>query len=342
MRNTSAILASVLLASAGSLVGCSHLAQSDVPISAPPEPPVPATFRVPDAELQQPLVFIAYGDTRFTSPAETDASNPIARRALIAKISGMQPGAIFIDGDLPWHGVPEDYAVYREEIRAWREQRLRIYPALGNHEFQQCQEEACLDRWWSAFPELRGRRWYSVALGRQVLAVALDSDASLLPDSEQRGWLERQFTGIDPRVRLILIVLHHPPVADVQTVKSADHNPRPNELALADYLDGFAAHTSARIVVTAGHIHNYERFDRGGVIYLVSGGGGAKPYEVDRAPADRYQSADFPNYHFVRFEMRDKTVVGEMYRLGTNASAAAGAQPDTWEVKDRFELTLPP
>ncbi|MGO9512038.1 MAG: metallophosphoesterase family protein [Steroidobacteraceae bacterium] len=318
------------------LAGCRHLA--DVPFQAPPEPPAAATFSVPDAELPDPLVLIAYGDMRFTNPSETSATDPGARRALIGKIAAEQPAAVFINGDLPWHGVREDYEVYREESSPWRQQRLRIYPALGNHEFAGCSESECLERWWTAFPELRGRRWYSVALGSKVLGVALDSDAPLLPGSEQRQWLERQLSAIDPHVRFVLIVLHHPPVADVQAVKLVDHNPRPNEQALADYLGALAAHTNARIVVSAGHIHNYERFTRDGVVYLVSGGGGAKPYEVDRTPDDLYQNSDFPNYHFVRFEVRAKTLIGEMIRLGPSAAV----EPEAWEVRDRFELTLPP
>jgi len=328
---------SAMAASAVILAACLNLA--DAPIQAPPEPPVAATFSVPDAELPDPLVLIAYGDMRFTGPSETGASNPTARRELIAKIAAEQPAAIFINGDLPWHGVPEDYEVFREESRPWRRQHMRIYPALGNHEFAGCSEPACLEHWWTAFPELRGRRWYSVAVGSKVLGVALDSDASLLPGSEQRRWLENQFSVIDPRVQFILIVMHHPPVADVQTVKMVDHNPRPNEQALADYLGGLAAHTRARIVVIAGHIHNYERFEQAGVQYLVSGGGGAKPYEIDRTAADLYQDTDFPNYHYVRFELRAKTLLGEMIRLGENAAAA---EPKDWQIRDRFELTLPP
>ncbi len=325
------------------LAGCGHLAEAPLPIQAPPEPPVAATFSVNDTDLPNPLVLIAYGDMRFTNPAETAATNPSVRRALIDKIADEQPAALFINGDLPWHGVSADYAVYREESRPWRQQQLRIYAALGNHEFAACAEAECLERWWSAFPELRGRRWYSVAVGSKVLAVALDSDASLLPDSEQRRWLEHQLSIVDPRVQFILFVLHHPPVADLQTMHLADHNPRPNEQAFAEYLTGLAAHTRARIVVSAGHIHNYERFMRDGVIYLVSGGGGAKPYEVDRTPADLYQSRDFPNYHFVRFELRPNTLVGEMIRLKTSAAGAPapGAATD-WEVRDRFELSLPP
>ena len=297
-----------------------------------------ATFSIPDSQLPSPLVLVAYGDTRFTDSSETNASNPIARQALIAKIAAERPAAVFIDGDLPWHGVAPDYAVYREETAQWREQHLRIYPALGNHEFAACSEPACLDRWWSEFPELRGRRWYSVALGSDMLAVVLDSDASLMAGSEQRQWLEEEIVAQSPKLRLVLIVLHHPPVVDIQTNTMADHNPRSNEQALADYLEGIAPQRHARFVVVAGHIHNYERFERGGILYLVSGGGGAAPFPVERTAADLYQDTDFPNYHYLRFELRAKTLAGEMIRYGQGAAA----EPGQWQIRDRFELTLPP
>jgi hypothetical protein len=296
------------------------------------------TFSIPDSALPDPLVLIAYGDTRFTQAGEITASSPTVRRALIAKIAAENPAAIFINGDLPYRGIPEDYAVYRTETQVWRDKQLRVYPALGNHELSACLESMCLDRWWTAFPELRGRRWYSVAIGSKVIGIALDSDASLLSGSEQRTWLERQVSALDPKVRVILMVMHHPPVADVQTVKLADHNPRANEQALALYLKEAARHTGARFVVSAGHIHNYERFSQDGVTYLVSGGGGAIPYEVDRTPSDLYQSTDFPNYHYVRFELRGSTLIGEMIRLQDYGAAG----PARWAPKDRFEITLPP
>jgi hypothetical protein len=297
-----------------------------------------ATFSVPDSALPDPLVFIAYGDTRFTNVSETAASSPGVRQAMIAKIAAENPAAIFINGDLPWHGIVDDYAVYRSETRAWRAAHLRVYPALGNHEFSACMEPICLDRWWETFPELRGRRWYSVAIGAKVVGMALDSDASLLPGSEQRAWLEAQVASLDLKVRVVLIVMHHPPVADVQTVKLVDHNPRQNEQSLADYLQKAAAHSAARFVVSGGHIHNYERFAQDGVTYLVSGGGGATPYEVDRYGADLYQNTDFPNYHYVRFELHAATLKGEMIRLEDYASL----KPVQWKAKDRFEISLRP
>ena len=296
------------------------------------------TFSVPQMDLPDPLVLIAYGDMRFTSTSETEASSPNARQALVARIAEENPAAIFINGDVPWHGVDADYEVYRSETRRWRARHLRVYPALGNHEFSACQESICLERWWGTFTQLRGRRWYSVAIGDRVVGIALDSDASLLPGSEQRSWFEDQVASLDPKVRVVLIVMHHPPLADVQTSKLTDHNPRPNEQSLAAYLKTAAAASAARFVVSAGHIHNYERFEKDGVVYLVSGGGGAFPYEVERTAPDLYQNADFPNYHYVRFTLRHQILSGEMIRL----SDYAAAHPKAWQALDRFEINLQP
>jgi len=296
------------------------------------------TFTVRDADLPDPLVLVAYGDMRFTSPTESGATSPVARQALVAKIAAENPAAIFINGDIPWHGIEADYAVFRDETRAWRERHLRVFPALGNHEFSACLESACLGHWWQTFPELRGRRWYSVALGARVVGIELDTDTSLLPGSAQRLWLEDQVATLDPQVRFVLIVMHHPPVADVQLRTNTDHNPRANEITLAEYLKTVAPKSAVRFVVSAGHIHNYERFARDGVVYLVSGGGGAAPYGVDRTPPDQYQSADFPNYHYVRFELHGDRAVGEMIRLADYAAV----KPTLWQTRDRFEITLQP
>jgi len=292
----------------------------------------------PDAGLPDPLVLVAYGDMRFTDAAETHATNPAARRALVAKIASENPAALFINGDIPWHGIEPDYAVFRAETGLWRDRHLRVYPALGNHEFSACLESACLERWWATFPELHGRRWYSVAIGTKFVGIALDSDASLLPGSAQRIWLEGQIEGLGLHVRLVLLVMHHPPVADLQTGRLADHNPRPNEIALTEYLGRVAPKSAARFLVSAGHVHNYERFDQDGVVYLVSGGGGAAPYEVVRTPSDRFQSGDFPNYHYVRLELHGDRVTGEMIRLVDYGAP----DPRQWQIRDRFQITLQP
>src|SRR5208282_2517831 len=113
------------------------------------------TFSVPQSALPDPPVLIAYGEMRFTQPGETLASSPAARQALVARVAAEHPAAIFINGDLPWHGLAADYEVYRNETQVWRDQQLRVYPALGNHEFLACEASICLQQWWADFPQLQ-------------------------------------------------------------------------------------------------------------------------------------------------------------------------------------------
>ena len=153
--------------------------------------------------------------------------------------------------------------------------------------------------------------------------------------SAQRSWLEREISGLPASVRYVLISLHHPPVADPQEGLLAGHNARPNEEALAEYLDQIEASCPARLIVSAGHIHNYERNVRHGVTYLVSGGGGARPYPVVRSPFDLYQGTDFPNFHYLRFEVARQALSVQMIRLRDPDVAAGEA---AWDVRDRFEI----
>jgi hypothetical protein len=66
----------------------------------------------------------------------------------------------------------------------------------------------------------------------------------------------------------------------------------------------------ARFVVIAGHIHNYERFFEDDIVYLVSGAGGAVPYEVDRTEPDFYQTSEFPNDRCVKITIGDSGLNG--------------------------------
>ena len=169
-------------------------------------------------------------------------------------------------------------------------------------------------------------------LGRSVYILNLDSDSSLLPGSEQIVWIQAQLASLPSTVRFVFFNLHHPPVVDVQANGDASHNGRPNEHALAEFLAKAPEKSRARFIVTAGHIHNYERFFQDGIVYLVSGGGGADPRPIVRAPADLYHDPGFPNYHYVRIVQDGENVTGTMVRVA-DPDAAAPA----WQEKDHFE-----
>ncbi len=291
------------------------------------------TFSVSDAALGKHVTVVAYGDMRFHDPSNTTVTNPLARKELVDRIAEEKPSAVQLTGDVPYKGSDAaDYANYKVESEPWRAAGLRVYPAMGNHELAGGAEQG-LENWWTAFPELRGKRWYSVALGSRIYLIQLDTMSDLQDGSEQRTWLDAQLKQLPKTVDFVLIGLHHPPVADIQTRFEVDHNPRPNEIALRDFLTKVQPAMHAQILVTAGHIHNYERAQVGGVIYLVSGGGGAKPYEVDRGTQDLYQDKDFPNFHYIRLELEKNELKATMFRL----KDPAGAKIE-WQEKDHFEV----
>ena len=300
----------------------------------------PPQLKVPAARPGGPLTFVVYGDTRFTERPRV--SNEVARRALVARMASENPAAILIGGDLVYSGSDTgDYAVYHSETAAWAQRNIPVFPALGNHEFKDCDREsddsACLENWWRAFAalELRPYRWYSVSIGPSILALMLDSDAALKAGSEQRAWLEQQLVeaNADPRIEFILIVLHYPPVRDPIFPRGRD------EAQVERYLSSRAkaGKLRARVVVIGSHVHNYERFDREGVIYLVSGGGGAKPVRVLRMSHELSRLKTAVNFHYLRFTLEGGQLTGTMVRF--DAKDHSG---DPWSEPDRFEVAYHP
>lgn len=291
------------------------------------------TFRIAADRLPNPLTLIAYGDQRFTDPSNVKATNPRVRRWLAEQIAAEHPAAVIMNGDVPLSGdVSNDYEVFQSETKPWRDEHLLVFPALGNHELHGDLQQA-LEHWWTTFPQVRNRRWYSVEFGSRVYLLALDSDTSLLPGSEQARWIEAQISGLPDSIEFVVVALHHPPVADIQKHIEVSHNPRPNEIALRDYLSKTARTSHAAFLVSAGHIHNYERSIFEGVTYLVSGGGGAVPYFVERTPEDQYQSIVFPNYHYVKLTIRKDSMHGDMYRVSDPEATTLHVQ-----VKDSFDI----
>jgi hypothetical protein len=293
------------------------------------------TFRIGDDQLPSPLTVITYGDQRFTDPANVRQTNPRIRRWLVNQIAAEHAAALIMNGDVPLAGnIANDYAVFQAETQAWRDTHLRVFPALGNHEWHGDPEQA-LENWWNAFPALRNRRWYSAQLGSRLYLLFLDSGASLAPASDQARWIEKQVEGLPSSIDFVVVSLHHPPVADIQEHIEVSHNPRPNEIALRDYLSKAARTAHASFLISAGHIHNYERNVVDGVTYLVSGGGGAPPYFVERKPEDLYQSILFPNYHYVKLTLEKDRMHGAMYRVVDPESETL-----TVGLKDHFDLTV--
>ena len=220
----------------------------------------PFSFRTPPAE-PIPFTFAVFGDSR------TSAEQSAGVGRLMA---GHDPHFLLHSGDLVSNGT-----IYEQ----WEEQfftplgdviaRTPLFPVPGNHE----QNAA---HFYNYFPS---GSWYSFVYG-DAHFIALDTNEAtggFTPGSEQYGWLERTLAQSEARWRVLWF--HHPPYS------SGSHGCSVGQReALAPLLERYQVD-----VVFNGHDHIYERSFpmRGnrraddGVVYVVTGGGGAPLYPVD-------------------------------------------------------------
>lgn len=280
------------------------------------------------APVKTPFHFVAYGDTRFHDPNDTDAANPIARVTLVKAIADVAPAFVCFTGDIVYNGYdPEDWKVWDRETSIWRERGIHVYPALGNHDVHGKLETA-LGNYFQRFPYLENSRNYSVRAANSLI-LALDSDL-IEVTGPQGEWLAAQLDHVPADVEFVFVVMHHPPYTSSSDEKmfGGGHSARAPEIALAKMLEDRQAKARYKIIVFSGHVHNYERHEHGGVTYFVSGGGGAHAYPIERAPDDPFQSKQV-NYHYLFVEVDQHAVKITMNRLDLTSGSPAWTQPDS-------------
>ena len=278
-----------------------------------------------------PFGFVAYGDTRFMDPADHEHSAPERRRAIVSQIAADKPDFIVINGDIVYDGGnSNDWKVFDQESAPWREAGVRVFPALGNHDVRG--GAPALASYFGRFPELKEQRWYSLRYGN-CLFLILDSDVEHGPGSPQGDWLKSELDGVSKDVDFVFLAMHHPPYTkSTEHLMGGGHTARPQEQDLARMLEARQQTLRAKIIAIAGHVHNYERYEHGGVEYIVSGGGGATPYMIQRDPGDFYSKAG-ATYHYCTFAVDRGKLSFQMHKLDM-----VEGQP-VWSVGDKFELT---
>jgi len=187
-----------------------------------------------------------------------------------------------------------------------------------------------LGNYFQRFPELQNNRYYSVRAANTLLLVL---DSSLDESSGPQGqWLVHEFDTLPSDVDFICLVLHHPPLTDsADHVAGGGHSARSPEQTLARTLEEKQQHIRARIVVFAGHVHNYERHEHNGVLYFVTGGGGAQPYLIQRKPGDPLYGKAV-NYHYLLAEVDRGKMKITMNRLELANGKASWTTPDSVEI----------
>lgn len=312
------------------------MAQMVIP---PPALTSEITFNYPELKPGAPLHLVAYGDMRFTDPHNTTDTNPRARKFLVDRIAEEHPDALFLTGDMPFHGAdPADWKIYEQETVAWRAEHLRTFPCIGNHELVgTLSVHPGLTNYFAAYPQLREHATYSVLLGNVEL-LSLDSLGDQGTAQPRLAWVAAQLDHIPPQVDFVFVMAHVPIFDDVQSQVIA-HLPSPEGLRLRQLLEEKAAKLRPRLIVVSGHIHNYERFYHAGITYLISGGGGAKPYPVYiRGDLDLYRDTAYPVFHYLTLDIKGRELTAKMFKI---KDPDPNLKEWTMEQKDSFTLTAP-
>jgi hypothetical protein len=308
------------------------------PVSAP-SPTHPDVVLSP---THLPFKFVAYGDIRFSAVdalRERNVSNAFARDAIVDAIAHTKPALVAISGDLVWRGAnASDWGHYDQETKPFYDAHLPLLPAIGNHEYLTTQlvgngRTQGLRNFYLRFPDIPNRPsapWYSAQYANAYFLL-LDSEDDDAPGGEQMKWVQSQLDALPASIEYVFVIIHRPPRT---SATDGTHRPRSQEIALGKMLEARQMKSSRpHFVVISGHVHNYERFEKSGVTYIVSGGGGAHPHALVRAADDLYRPAN-PHeveFHYCVFTVDTAKLTFEMYRLSDQ-------RPAKFEVRDRFEV----
>ena len=294
------------------------------------------TFTISKFTPGMPIRIVGYGDMRFTDPSVKIGTNPRVRKWLAERIGEVDPQVLLLTGDMPYAGASEaDWRVFRDETALWRKNQILQLPTIGNHEVRGGDQQG-IANYLANFPGIKGHRYYSVLMG-SVEVISLDMTSPSGGTSPQATWFAAQLDHLPKQVDFLFILYHTPWIVDEQS-KLFTNLPSKEALTLRHLLEIHLHKMHARVVVFNGHIHNYERFERNGVEYVTSGGGGAEPYPLlFRGSDDLYRDRGFPVYHYLTLDYHDGKLDAVMWKVKD-----PDAETLTVEKKDEFTLKAEP
>jgi Calcineurin-like phosphoesterase len=270
-----------------------------------------------EVTLHQSGRFAIVGDLQRTSKVELwRESNHAERERIIRQIAAEAPDFLAIVGDLVFRGSSAaDWAAFDALSTPLHEARVPVLPMLGNHEYWVSPRPA-LAHFFARFPHLGGRHWYSVTYGPLGL-ICLDSNIHWLPAArwhEQLGWYKRELQRFerDQAILGVLVLLHHPPYTNSTITRDALHVQR-------SFVPPFLS-ASKTLAMISGHVHSYERFERAGKTFLVTGGGGGPRMKLAtgrrrRHPDDLFDGPPLRCCHFLMLTLAPTGLEVEMRGL---------------------------
>lgn len=243
-------------------------------IPTPTEPPAPLAA-LPEREQGTTPESRDAGppDWSFLATADTWKDNPIFRRILSDAVAG---GAdlVTVGGDITPQGLPEQCAEFQRVVGDYA---VPVAVAPGNHDI------LVSPATFAAYFPLRR------SFDHKNAHFTLVDSSRLTLDADDLAWIEADLQTTSQPLKFV--VMHVPPFMPF---------PVPTEKQMQAGGAEFVALMERYHVtmVLAGHLQAYQRMQRHGIPYIITGGGGSPP-AVPRVLGGRY--------HYVRVEIRGDT-----------------------------------
>ena len=234
---------------------CALLGACDLLGSALPDEPSEATARSFYQTDADPGSLLVIGDWGAGTEDESSIASEMESYA-----SSHPVQAILTTGDNFYEDDPDEMM---EPFQWARSAGIDFWLTLGNHDVESQERISAINTAFGNPPS-----WATIEWGDTEILI-LDSNDVASP--AQLSYLESEMERIEEPT---IVVFHHPPFS------CSDHVD--NEAVKAEWLPRFDDDV---ILVLSGHSHTYQRFEEGGVRYLVTGGGGRDLDELDDCPS---------------------------------------------------------
>jgi predicted phosphodiesterase len=282
----------------------------------------------PDSRPTKVKIVVS-GDVQFRSGRDYWSGGLKYRKAVIAGMAAEKADIVLLNGDLAEKGASKgDWELFDREIKPLLQSTALFLAAIGNHDLHGDEREA-RENFFTRVKAAQGRDYYSVQRG-PVMLIILNSNAPLAHGSEQRKWLEHEIAAVPQSVKYVITSMHHPMrTRSRRRGLTRGHEALPEHKELGDWLESIARQAHYRIIAFSGHVHNYERYEENGVMFIVSGGAGGRPHDIKRQPQDAYTGSG-PTYHYCVIEADAAELRFRMRKYDTGAKQ--------WKDADAFRV----
>jgi hypothetical protein len=247
-------------------------------------PGVKGSFRTAAAANAPSYTFLVYGDTR--------TRHDVHRRVVGAILKDGVPDFAIQSGDLVENGEDNSLWPIYFDIEKDLLRQIAFFPVLGNHE----RNTRDFYEFFQALTPYYSFNWgnaHIMVLNSDIASSGANKPARDAFWAEQTKWLENELQA-SQNVEYRIVVAHHPPFSAVSNRQGAN----PEMRALVPMFDKYRVS-----IAFFGHDHNYQRNLQNGINYVISGGGGAPLYDVDKPdPATSQKAISVENFVKVSVE----------------------------------------